>query len=305
MLPVLRALLLERSVTRAGEAVGLSQPATSAALARLRRRFGDELLTRKGRGFELTPFASTLLTRLEAASAALERLFDEEFDSDTTTRSFSVIASDYATALLGQDINEVIAVEGKGHASIELRQFGDNADIGGLLRQNDLVVVPQEATGGYPGAVLLHDRWVCIVAESNKDVGGQLTVEDLRRMPCVVPFSRNPIHFAPLHDLRRLGIEPNVEVVTDSFMSVAFLVVASDRVSFLQERYARMLRLITPIRILESPVDLGGITLSMRWHPTLTDDPAHRWMRQILVRAAQRTMERQGAERPSGHQAAR
>ena len=71
----LRALLVERNVTRAAAALGLSQPAVSAALARLRRHFGDELLVRVGNRYELTPLALRLVDRAESAVAGIERVF--------------------------------------------------------------------------------------------------------------------------------------------------------------------------------------------------------------------------------------
>ena len=75
LLVALRALLRERNVTRAGEAIGLSQPATSAALARLRRHFGDDLLTRDGQRYILTPLGTSLLDQAEVALRYVEHTF--------------------------------------------------------------------------------------------------------------------------------------------------------------------------------------------------------------------------------------
>ena len=75
LLVALHALLTERNVTRAGESIGLSQPATSAALGRLRRHFGDELLTKDGQRFVLTPLATSLLDQSEIALRYLEHTF--------------------------------------------------------------------------------------------------------------------------------------------------------------------------------------------------------------------------------------
>lgn len=113
-LPVLRALLVERNVTRAGESVGLSQPATSAVLARLRRRFGDQLLIRVGRDYELTPLAAGLLSRIESATEALERVFGDDFDPATTNRQFSLALSDYTVAILFEELNRILAEEAPG-----------------------------------------------------------------------------------------------------------------------------------------------------------------------------------------------
>src|SRR5579863_7300856 len=94
----LRALLTERNVTRAGQRIGLSQPAMSAALARLRRHFGDELLVRSGAGYELTPLGTVLLDRAVAACEMLERLFASQasFEPDNEEREFVILTSDYA-----------------------------------------------------------------------------------------------------------------------------------------------------------------------------------------------------------------
>jgi DNA-binding transcriptional LysR family regulator len=99
----LRALLAERNVTRAGERIGVSQPAMSAALARLRRHFGDELLARKGSGYELTVLGVVLLDRTEVACGMLELVFGSQarFDPAREHREFVLFSSDYAVTVIG------------------------------------------------------------------------------------------------------------------------------------------------------------------------------------------------------------
>lgn len=289
-LPVLRALLVERNVTRAGESLGLSQPATSAVLARLRRRFGDELLVRVGRDYELTPLAAGLLSRIEAAADALERVFGQEFDPATTTRQFTLAISDYTVAVLFEELNRVLAEEAPG-AGLDLRPLTtlSHFDADALIRNTDVVVVPHELVQDYPSQSLLRDHWVCVVAETNASVGSELTLTELAALPWVSQYTHSePAVFPALRQLRSYGMEPHVEVVTDSFLSVPFLVAGSNRIAFLQERLARRLAPVAPIRILRSPVDVGPLNLSLRWHPTVTDEPGHRWFRGVLMRAAER-----------------
>ena len=112
--PVLRALLQERSVTRAADVVGLSQPAVSHALARLRRRLGDDLLVRVGREFQLTPLGQSLLDRAENVYDALERLFEQDFDPATSTRRFTLVQSDYSMVLLAQPLTHILRCEAPG-----------------------------------------------------------------------------------------------------------------------------------------------------------------------------------------------
>jgi hypothetical protein len=98
LLVSLDALLQERSVSRAAERLGLSQPSLSASLARLRRHFRDDLLARVGNRYELTPLAAQLAEQTTSALAAVARVFASEpdFDPATSEREFTVLISDYA-----------------------------------------------------------------------------------------------------------------------------------------------------------------------------------------------------------------
>ena len=100
----LDALLEERHVTRAAESIGIGQPAMSAALARLRRLFGDPLLVRNGRVHELTPMGQSLVEPVRAVLTGLEQLLatTPHFDPGTDERTFTVVASDYVTLTPGQ-----------------------------------------------------------------------------------------------------------------------------------------------------------------------------------------------------------
>ncbi|WP_202925785.1 LysR family transcriptional regulator [Goekera deserti] len=289
-LPVLHARLHERNVTRAGESMGMSQPAASAVLARLRRRFGDQLLVRVGRGYELTPLAASLLDRLDVAVQALERLFGQDFDPASSTRDFVLVASDYVPAVLGEELNRIMAEEAPG-VGLDLRPLTTTAllDMDATLRQADGVVMPHEMIHGYPGNVLLRDRWVCIVAQSNTAVGDELRIDHLAVLPWAAQYSRlDPGGTPALRQLRALGIEPHVEVVTEGFLAVPFLVAGSNRIAFLQERLAQRCAATAPVRVLPSPVEVGDLAVSLRWHPGATDDPGSRWFRGVLQRAAAR-----------------
>src|SRR5689334_14098640 len=121
LLAALDALLAERNVTRAGRRLGLSQPAMSEALARLRRHFGDELLVRVGNRYELTPLAVGLVDRVQAAVAGVERVFSAapEFDPADSTREFTLLVSDYATSVLGPPLAAAFA-RSAPHARLRL-----------------------------------------------------------------------------------------------------------------------------------------------------------------------------------------
>jgi DNA-binding transcriptional LysR family regulator len=285
-LPVLLALLRERSVTRAGEVVGLSQPATSNALARLRRRFGDELLVRVGREYHLTPMAQSLLERTEAAFDAMERLFEGEFDPATSTREFTLVLSDYSVFVLSGPLVAIMRAEAPG-VRLNLQQLSAaSSDFDELIRHCDGIVLPPDFVRGHPNTKLLQDRWVCI-AGSEADIGETVTPEDLARLPWVASFGSTLFATtSPVRQLRAMGIEPNVEITVESFQAVPFLVAGSHRIAFVQERLAARFADLAGVRVLESPLPRNKHLLSLYWDAIETNDPGHRWFRDALRRAA-------------------
>src|SRR4051812_45699961 len=116
LLVALDALLSERSVTRAAEHLHLSQPALSASLARLRVHFGDELLSRHGNSYTLTPLASRLAEYTPVALDAARRVFESqaEWDPSQSTREFTLYASDYGLATLGRAVVDLAGQRAPG-----------------------------------------------------------------------------------------------------------------------------------------------------------------------------------------------
>ncbi|MDQ0662121.1 DNA-binding transcriptional LysR family regulator [Arthrobacter ulcerisalmonis] len=113
LLPQLQVLLELRNVSRAAERLQLSQPATSAAMARLRRHFDDELLVRNGRTYDLTPFAQSLVPLVDEAMLHIQRAtrVRSGFDPATSEREFVIAASDYAAALIVGPLRGILGKE--------------------------------------------------------------------------------------------------------------------------------------------------------------------------------------------------
>lgn len=123
LLVSLDALIQERSVTKAAQRLGLSQPALSASLARLRIHFDDQLLARRGNTYELTPLASRLAEHVPTALDAVRKVFASEasFDPSQTTREFTVFGSDYSFATLGRTVT-MLASQRAPHVRFRFRQ---------------------------------------------------------------------------------------------------------------------------------------------------------------------------------------
>jgi DNA-binding transcriptional LysR family regulator len=288
LLVSLDALLQERSVTRAAARMGLSQPALSASLARLRRHFGDELLTRAGNEYRLTPLAVQLRDLARLALSGVERVFtaQTDFDPGSSTREFSLLISDYGVAVLGDTIAGLLAEEAP-NARLRLiantPAWVDRAEQ--VLLSTDLLLLPHGFVSDLSHRDLYRDEWVCLVSTDNPAVDGELTVEHLRSLPWVVTFHGPTAATPAARQMRMRGIEPNVQVVTESFLTVPGLVAGSGRIALLQRRLAELLPLNLGTRVLPPPVEVGQLVEAMWWHPAFDDDPEHSYLRDLVVRA--------------------
>jgi DNA-binding transcriptional LysR family regulator len=296
LLGILRELLRERNVTRAAERVGLSQPATSAALARLRKHFGDELLVRRQGHYELSALAHQLVEQVEAVCDGIESLLSvgADFDPATSHREFTVVLSDYAIAVLGEQLSTATA-EQAPHVRLNLVLVREalSARIAQTIRAVDAVVSTPNARFRLPeirSTTLFRDRWVCVVGAASR-FGDELTEGDLRDAGWVVPYHRDtefPSVIPVSGQLAALGVRPTVGVRVDSYQAVPFLVAGTDRIALVQERLARFYAERLGLRMLEPPAPLDPLVSRLWWHERHTDEPGHEWFRRIVVHAARR-----------------
>src|SRR4051812_31902739 len=262
LLVSLDALLDQRGVTRAAQQLGLSQPALSASLARLRRHFGDELLTRVGNEYRLTPLAVQLKPRVRLALEGVERVFtaQPEFDPAESTREFSVLTSDYAAALIGSAVAGLLAAEAPA-ARLRLAHSTpdavDRADQ--TLQTTDLLVLPHGFLTDLRHADLIRDRWVLLVSADNPDVGETVSLDQLQTIPWVATYYGPTASTPAALVMRMLGIEPRVEVVTESFLTVPGLIAGSRRIALLQERLVRALTADLGVRTVPCPFEAGPL----------------------------------------------
>ncbi len=288
LLVALDALLQERSVTHAAEQMGLSQPAVSAQLSRLRRHFHDELLARAGNQYRLTPLALQLKERVRVALSGVERVFaaEPDFDPASSTREFSLLMSDYGVAVLGPHIAALLAEEAP---STRLRFPANTPKMvdaaAQVLINTDLLVIPHGFVDDLSHHDLYRDEWVCIVAVGNIEIGQSLTVKQLETMPWVVTYHGPTASTPAARQMRMLGIEPHVQVVTETFLTVPGLVAGTNRVALLQRRLADRIPDELGVRALPCPFEAGPLVEAMWWHPMYDNDPEHRYLRDLVVRA--------------------
>src|SRR3954469_19923515 len=293
LLVSLDALLQQRSVTRAAARMGLSQPALSASLARLRRHFGDELLARTGNEYRLTPLAVQLKELVRIALSGVERVFtaQPEFEPASSTREFNLLVSDYVVAILGDTLAELLGEEAP-NTRLRLTPHSpamvERADQ--VLLTADLMLLPRGFITDLSHCDLYRDEWVCVVASDNPVVTDGLTVEDLETLPWVVTYHGQTASTSAARQMRMLGIEPRVQIVNEDFLTVPGLISGSDRIALLQRRLVDVLPLNTGIRALPVPFEVSPLIEAMWWHPVFDDDPEHSYLRDVVMRAAEQAL---------------
>ncbi|MFC7550678.1 LysR family transcriptional regulator [Plantactinospora sp. GCM10030261] len=289
LLIALDALLTECNVTRAARRTSVGQPAMSASLARLRKHFDDPLLVKEGRRLMRTPLAEALVSPVREALTAVESVMlrSSAFDPKTDRAAFSIVAADYVTMVLLRPLLGMIADEAP-YVRISVRQVDVNfAD---QLRRGDvdMVIVPTELTGerlAFPCEQLFTDRFVLVVDRNHPDIGDEVTLDELTSLRYVA-YSGGAVTPIADADLAALGVHLQVEVTTQGFVVVPFLITGTRLASLALERLARLLADAAGVRIVECPLSERSIHEVLYWNPRHTDDPAHQWLRSRIIRFA-------------------
>lgn len=284
LLVVLDTLLTERSVTRAGRTLGLSQPATSAALARLRRFFDDPLLERNGRRLEPTSVALALREPVRDILQRIESTIDRrpEFDPKSSTREFTLAASDYAVLVLAPALHAALSTDAPNvrlrFVPLELAERDSEPCA-------DLFVIPQAHARGRHEK-LFHDRWVFVADRNHPEIGSRLTAAALRRLPFVRYRSSVTTHRSVIASaLEAVNFERPAAVTVSNFATALLLIPGTRLVALCQERLIHIAR-TRHVRILKPPFAIAPLLEVMAWNPVHERDPAHLWLRAMVRRAA-------------------
>lgn len=288
LLPTLQALLEMRNVSRAAEKLAQSQPATSAALAKLRRFYDDELLVRVGRGYELTPFAQELLPVLNDTLRQVRRSTDlrNGFDATNSQRRFIIAASDYAATLMVGPLRGYLKAEAPG-VSIDFvansTMSGDPSDSARI----DLFIGPPDYRFAGHRKVLFRDTFVAITDASNPLLDMQPpTLEDLAAAPNAVGSFGEGILTPADRLFADRSITRNVVAVVSAFLPLPLLVENTDLVALLPRMHAARACRGANLGIIDLSGDLEAELIEcMFWLPSQHEDPANVWLRDVVLRS--------------------
>jgi DNA-binding transcriptional LysR family regulator len=287
----LDALLAHRSVSQAARHLGLSQPTVSAALHRLRRQFGDQLLVRGGAQAELTPLGLQLQPLTAAALASVERVFTSTavFDPAASNREFTLCSIDHWAASVGAALAARVA---RAAPAVRLRFVRPNGELlGGItdaLRTVDGVIAPHGVLHGVGHTDLYSDDWVCLVDAGNRRVGELLDPAELSTLPWAVAVNESTadagLRSEPLgmRQLRQAGVEPRITATVESYLAVPWFVAGTERIAIAHRRFAEQIAGVMGLRALDCPIPLRPMKVALWWHPQFEGDAGHRWLRETL-----------------------
>lgn len=285
LLVVLDALLAERSVTRAGARVGLSQPAASNALARLRSLLDDPLLVRVGGGMEPTPRALELASPVRSALQIVRRAFisPAEFDPKNSEHVFRVCSADDLEVTLLPRLLERLKQSAPG-VDIIMSRIAGRAEQDLRTGHMDLYLgVWFNIPSSLEHHLLRHETFACIAREGHPRIKSRLTLKSYVEVGhvLVAPSERpGSVVDTVLSDK---GLGRRVVLRTPHFLVAPLVVARTDLIATIPRSVATTFAELLPLKVFSPPIDAPGFPLNMVWHPRTHEHPPHQWLRQQIM----------------------
>lgn len=299
LLEYLDVLLRERNVTRAASHLGLSQPAMSNGLRRLRLLFGDPLLVRTSEGMTPTERANELQPIIRDVLATIDKAVQPQtaFDAKTAERVFRIMASDYAESTIFPDILLRLREEAPG-ITLDIMTPSDVSFLDVEQGKVDMVInrfdsIPQS----FHEKLIWKDSFACLfsadnpirdnfnlqsylqaqhvwVSKTGMGVGVGINPDDVQRLGWVDEA------------LTKLGEKRHITVFTRHYQAAMVLAEQKDLIVTLPTKAARLQQENPRVIVREPPFEIPSIDLKMAWSPLLQNNPGHQWMRRLIVEVA-------------------
>lgn len=287
LLRVLDALLETRSATLAGRRIGLSQPAVSAALGRLRHVLGDPLFIRQGRQLVPTEYATSIAAPLRDLLDGAQTLLSAPaaFDPARARRVFRLTGSDFYSEFLIPALMTQLQDQAPGlrvqMLSITPGSAPENLDWPGL----DLAILPRAPIPDWlESAYVFSSDFVVIAADDNtRTGGGPLSLDLYCEMGHVLCSPEGRMHGIGDTALAQMGKSRRVMLSVPSFAAVHTTVSQSDLLALVPRQMAEAFAPRLGLRVLPPPMPVDPVEICMVWHRRASTSPAHRWLRGVIA----------------------
>jgi DNA-binding transcriptional LysR family regulator len=294
LLRVLAAIHRTGSVTLAGKALSLSQPATSNALARLRDFFEDELFVRAPTGLKPTRLCEQLAPAVRAQLLALQTLVtgQEDFDPAHSDMHWQLSLSDLGEMLFLPALAGALRSQAPGarlsNSSVAAAEVAAALE----AREIDLAIgILQPRQRGIRSELLFSEQYVAVAAPQWRPASGRsgrsLTPQQLAQASFVVAAPTATFHGSVEQMLVRMKLDHRIALRTRHFGALPDLALSTDLLSIVPQMYARNLRERYAFRVWAIP-EAPVYEVRLVWHRSTDKDPAHQWMRALVHKLFQR-----------------
>jgi DNA-binding transcriptional LysR family regulator len=285
LLAVFDEIYKTRSVSRAGENLGIPQASVSLALGRLRRQFNDPLFVRTSSGMVPTPHAATLVEPLRQALELLRLATQQQvvFDPGQSNRTFQIAMTDIShLEFLPALINRINAQA----PGVRVKVLRIASDTGRLLESGDIDLavgfMPQLEAGFYQQK-LFDQSFACVVCQDHPRVRARMTEALFKREKHVGITAPGTGHDLVEHALAQLKIERNVALWLPTLPGVGNLLASTELVATVPERIAQMLVRIARVKALVPPFVFPEFSIKQHWHERFQYDPTNQWLRSLVA----------------------
>lgn len=309
LLRVFDALMRERSASRAGMRLGLSQPAVSNALRRLRQSIGDPLFVRDGNVMLPTPLAERLAGRIRDALAEVEQAVSAEarFDPARADRHFTLLGADFFSLLLMPDLSERIA---RVAPTVSLRLLDSaRGDVETLLRDGTIDVAlerPLDLPDWIARRTLFRSPFAIIAARGHREIrkagvkpGTALPLDLFCALPHAIRSIDGSVRGHIDEALDRVGRKRKVVLAVPHFQAVAMAVARGRLIAAVPVQYAEAVAENLGLWLFEPPVPVDVPEIHMYWHRRYDRDAAHGWLRQQIFDALESVLSPGTRPKPS------
>jgi DNA-binding transcriptional LysR family regulator len=288
LLKAFDALISERAVTRAAARIGLSQPAMSHALSRLRSLFADDLFVRTQTGMEPTAHAREIAPLVSAAIEHIEAALNlgVGFDPAKSAGIFTAGMAEYAEVALVGRLAHAFAGQAP-RATLRLLPL-NGADAAEQLERG-MIDVAVAHLRTLPTAIesqtLLRDPFVVVMRKGHPLAAGPLSIEAYAGQSHILVSPRGDTSGAIDRILVDFGLRRRISLLVATYLALPAALAAADLIATVPSRTARQIAATAEIEILPLPIDLS-MTVSMAWHRRAASEPAQAWLRALLIDAA-------------------
>lgn len=284
-LVLFQQLMVERRVSKVAEKMGLTQPAVSNTLAKLRRQFGDELFVRTPAGMVPTPFAEQLAEPIGYALGMIHSGLNQHsrFDPASVKRAVTIGMTDIGEIVFLPRLVERLRHEAPGVSVGTVRTTATNLREDMESGKVDLAIGPlPQLKAGFFQRRLFRQRYVCLFRKGHELDRTRLSLANFKAAEHLIIVSAGTGHGKVDDLIRRAGVDRRVRLTIPHFVSVGHLLRSTDMVATVTERLAESLAEPFELAFRPHPVDLPEVAINVFWHATVHRSPAHQWLRGVV-----------------------